>query len=131
VSDEYPRLRAVEAFPVDHEGERFLALRDPAGYTSSVVMLPGHVVEIVALFDGTHSVVDIQAELMRRHGELVPRAQLEELVEGLDKHGFMETARFAERRAAVDGEFLASPTRPASHAGGAYAEDADAAGRTI
>jgi len=125
VSDEYPCLRAVEAFPVDHEGERFLALRDPAGYTSSVVMLPGHVVEIVALFDGTHSVVDIQAELMRRHGELVPRAQLEELVEGLDKHGFMETARFAERRAAVDGEFLASPTRPASHAGGAYAEDAD------
>ncbi len=125
VSDEYPCLRAVEAFPVDHEGEKFIALRDPAGYTGSVVMLPGHIVEIVALFDGTHSVVDIQAELMRRHGELVPRAQLEELVEGLDEHGFMDSPRFAERRATVDGEFLRSPTRPASHAGGAYAADAD------
>jgi hypothetical protein len=122
---EYPRLRAVEAFPVEHEGEKFLALRDPAGYTASVVMLPGSIVEIVALFDGTHSVVDIQAELMRRHGELVPRSQLEQLVEGLDEHGFMEGPRFTARRAAIDAEFLASPTRPASHAGGAYAAEAD------
>jgi hypothetical protein len=131
VGDAYPRLRAVEAFPVEHEGEKFIALRDPAGYTSSVVMLPGGVVEIVALFDGDHSVVDIQAELMRRYGEIVPRAQLEELVEGLDEHGFMESPRFAGRRAAIDAEFLASPTRPASHAGGAYAAEPDELRRTM
>ncbi len=125
MSDEYPHLRAVEAFPVEHEGEQFIALRDPAGYTSSVVMLPGGVVEIVALFDGSNSVVDIQAELMRRHGEIVPRAQLEELVGGLDEHGFMESAGFAERRAAIEREFLASPVRPASHPGGAYAAEPD------
>jgi AmmeMemoRadiSam system protein B len=124
-SDEYPRLRPVEAFPVEHEGERLLALRDPAGYAPSVVMLPGGVVEIVALFDGSHSIVDIQAELMRRHGEIVPRAQLEALVGGLDEHGFIESPRFAERRAAIEGEFLASPIRPASHAGGAYAAEPD------
>ena len=125
MNEEYPRLRAIEAFPVEHEGEQFIALRDPAGFTSSVVMLPGGVVEIVALFDGSHSFVDIQAELMRRHGEIVPRAQLEELVGGLDEHGFMESARFAECRAAIEGEFLASPVRPASHAGGAYAAEPD------
>ena len=28
-----PRLRAVEAFPVQHEGQRCIALRDPAGFT--------------------------------------------------------------------------------------------------
>lgn len=121
--DEYPRLRAVEAFPVEHEGEQLIALRDPAGYTSSVVMLSGGVVEIVALFDGSHSVVDIQAELMRRYGEIVPRAEIEELVGGLDEHGFMESPRFAEHRGAIEGEFLASPLRPASHAGGAYAAE--------
>jgi AmmeMemoRadiSam system protein B len=125
MSDEYPRLRAVEAFPVEHEGEQFIALRDPSGYTASVVMLPEAVVEIVALFDGSNSLVDIQAELMRRHGEIVPRAELEELIGGLDGHGFMESVRFAERRAALEGEFLASPVRPASHAGGAYAADPD------
>jgi MEMO1 family protein len=123
MSDEHPRLRPVEAFPVDHGGERFLALRDPAGYAPSVVMLPGGVVEIVALFDGGHTIVDIQAELTRRHGEIVPRAQIEALIDGLDEHGFMESERFAERRAAIDGEFLGAPIRPASHAGGAYAAE--------
>jgi AmmeMemoRadiSam system protein B len=130
-ADERPRLRPVEAFPVEQEGQRFLALRDPAGYAPSVVMLPGGLVEIVALFDGAHSIVDIQAELMRRHDELVPRAQLEALIAGLDEHGFMEGARFAERRAAIDGEFLASPLRPASHAGGAYAAEPDELRTTI
>jgi AmmeMemoRadiSam system protein B len=125
MSDERPRLRPIEAFPVDHEGERFLALRDPSGYAASMVMLPGALVEIVALFDGAHSIVDIQAELVRRHGEIVPRAQIESLVAGLDEHGFMEGGRFEERRAAIDGEFLGSPIRPASHAGGAYAAEPD------
>jgi hypothetical protein len=37
----------------------------------------------------------------------------------------MESPRFAERRAAIEAEFLASPTRPASHAGGAYAAEPD------
>ena len=125
MSDDYPRLRPVEAFPVEHEGEQFLALRDPAGYAPSVVMLPGDLVEIVALFDGSHAIVDIQAELVRRHGEIVPRAQLESLIDGLDEHGFMESERFAGRRAAIEGEFLAAPIRPASHAGGAYPAEPD------
>jgi hypothetical protein len=76
------------------------------------------------LFDGEHSVADIQAAVMRRHGQLVERRQIEEIVEALDQQGFLDSAAFADRRAVVDGSFLASPTRPAAHAGGAYAADA-------
>jgi MEMO1 family protein len=121
-----PRLRAIEAFPTEHEGRPYVVLRDPAGYTTAVVMVPLPVIEVVALFDGQHSLVDIQAELTRRHGEIVPRAQIEGLIETLDGHGFMESARFAERRAAIDGAFLAAPVRPANHAGGAYPGEPDA-----
>ena len=46
-----PRLRAVEAFPVEQEGRRYVALRDPAGYVSEVIMLPVDLVEILALFE--------------------------------------------------------------------------------
>jgi AmmeMemoRadiSam system protein B len=123
VSEERPRLRAVEAFPVEHEGERMVVLRDPSGYTDAVLMLPMGIVGVVALFDGTRSLVDVQAEIMRAHGELVPRSQLEQMVETLDEHGFMDSARFAERRAAIDAEFLHGPVRAAAHAGGAYAAD--------
>ncbi|HEV8471945.1 MAG TPA: AmmeMemoRadiSam system protein B [Methylomirabilota bacterium] len=115
-----PRLRQIEAFPVDHEGQRFLALRDPAGYTPSIVMLPMPLLEIVSLFDGEHDIADIQAALLRHRGELVERARIEELARALDEHGFLESAAFVARRADVDRQFLEAPARPASHAGGAY-----------
>ena len=46
-----PRLRAVEAFPVEHEGQRCLALRDPAGFTDQIAVLPGALLDLVSLFD--------------------------------------------------------------------------------
>lgn len=120
---EAPALRSVEAFPLTHEGHEFVGLRDPAGFTPSVLMLPREAVEIVALLDGRNSVVDIQAELMRRHGQLVPRADIEAIVATLDEHGFLDSPRFAARRRAIEEEFLSAPVRPASHAGGAYASE--------
>jgi MEMO1 family protein len=121
-----PRLRGIEAFPVEHEGERFLALRDPAGYTSSVVMLPLALLEMVSLFDGEHDVAEIQQAVLRARGEQVDVARIEELAQALDQHGFLEGEAFEARRADVDGAFLAAPVRPASHAGGAYPADAAA-----
>ena len=118
-----PRLRGIEAFPVDHEGERFLALRDPAGYTASVVMLPRALLEIVSLFDGEHDITQIQQAVLRQRGERVEAARIEELAQALDQHGFLEGASFDARRAEVDGAFLSAPARPASHAGGAYPAD--------
>jgi hypothetical protein len=125
VSETVPRLRAVESFPVEHEGRSCIALRDPGGYTGAIVLLHGPLLEIVSLFDGEHTVADIQAAVMRRHGQLVERRQIEEIVEALDEQGFLESPKFADRRAAIDGSFLASPVRPAAHAGGAYAGQAD------
>jgi hypothetical protein len=115
----------VEAFPVEHEGARVVALRDPSGLTPSVVLLPGPLLEIVSLFDGEHTLVDVQAAVMRKHGRLVTAAEIESVAASLDEHGFLETPRFAQRQAAVEAEFRAAPTRPASHAGGSYADDPD------
>jgi MEMO1 family protein len=123
VSDPAPRLRAVEAFPVEQDGERYLALRDPAGYTASVVMLPVGLLDIVALFDGEHAITDIQAEILREHGELVTREHIEKLMTALDEQGFLDNPAFAARREATDRAFLDAPLRPARHAGGAYADD--------
>jgi MEMO1 family protein len=119
-----PRLRGIEAFPVEHEGQRFLALRDPSGYTPSVVMLPMALLEIVSLFDGGHDIGEIQQAVARQRGERVDTARIEELAEALDQHGFLEGPRFEARRAEVDGAFLAAAARPASHAGGAYPNEA-------
>jgi AmmeMemoRadiSam system protein B len=131
MSEAAPRLRQVEAFPVEHEGRKCVALRDPAGYTASIVLLHGPLLDIVSLLDGEHSVADIQGAMMRRHGELIERRRIEEVVEALDEQGFLDSAGFAERRAAVDQSFLAAPTRPATHAGTAYPTDAAALRQAI
>ena len=116
-----PRLRRVEAFPVEHEGRQCVALRDPAGYTPAIALLHGPLLDIVSLFDGEHTIADIQESVMRRHGQLVERRQIAEIAETLDQQGFLDSPSFAERRAAIDAGFLAAPTRPATHAGSAYA----------
>ena len=124
MSEAVPRLRMVESFPVEHEGRSCVALRDPGGYTDAVVLLQGALLEIVSLFDGEHTIADIQAAVMRRHGQLVERRQIEQIAEALDQQGFLDSPAFADRRAVIDSGFLASPIRPAAHAGGAYAADA-------
>lgn len=126
MSDALPPVRQVEVFPVEHEGRRYIALRDPAGYTAAVLLLPAALLEVVSLLDGEHAVVDIQAAVMRRHGELVTRERIEGLVQSLDEQGFMDTPAFAARREAADRAFRESPTRPASHAGAAYADEPEA-----
>jgi MEMO1 family protein len=108
-----------------------VALRDPAGYTASIVLLHGPLLDIVSLFDGEHTVADIQAAMMRRHGELVDRRRIEEVAEALDQQGFLDSAGFAERRATVDQSFLTAPTRLATHAGTAYPIDAGALRQAI
>ena len=121
MSESAPRLRRVEAFPVEHEGRRCVALRDPAGYTPAIALLHGALLDIVSLFDGEHTIADIQERVMRRHGQLVERRQIAEIAETLDQQGFLDSPGFADRRAAIDADFLAAPTRPATHAGSAYA----------
>jgi AmmeMemoRadiSam system protein B len=121
----------VDAFPAQHDGRRFVGLRDPAGYTASVLLLPVELTEIVRHFDGEHSIGDIQAELMRRHGERVAHEAIRGLVAMLDEHGFMEGEAFARRRDELETSYLAAPVRPAAHAGGAYAGDAEALRQAI
>ncbi|HEY7203831.1 MAG TPA: AmmeMemoRadiSam system protein B [Methylomirabilota bacterium] len=116
-----PRLRALEAFPVQHEGQQCIALRDPAGFTDQIAVLPPSLLDLVSLFDGEHSIAQIQEVLRRRHGEAPTADQIAAVVDRFDRAGFLDSERFAARRSALEEEFRRSPTRPASHAGGAYA----------
>ncbi len=121
-----PRLRALEAFPVEHEGQRCIALRDPAGFTDQVAVLPAPLLDLVSLFDGEHSVEEIRGVLERRHGEAPSVEQIAAVIERFDAAGFLDSERFHERRRALEDTFRLSPVRPAVHAGGAYAGDAAA-----
>lgn len=122
---ERPRLRPIDAFPTEVDGTPALCLRDPQGLTDRVLFLPLAAAEIIQHLDGAHSILDIQAAWVRRHGDLLFREQVEELLVLLDEHLLLDTPRAAAAREAAEREFGTTPLRPAFHAGRAY--DADPA----
>jgi AmmeMemoRadiSam system protein B len=103
-----------------------VALRDPAGFTEQVAILPPPLLDLVSLFDGTRSVEEIRAVLERRHGQAPTNEQIAQVIERFDAAGFLESARFRARRRALEDAFRQSPVRAAAHAGGAYAGEAAA-----
>src|SRR5262245_16911303 len=121
-----PKLRMLEAFPVEQAGERCLALRDPSGLTDHVAVLPRAILDLVSLFDGERSVDEIRDVLLARHGGAPTAQQIGDLVGRLDEAGLLDSDRFAQHRRTVEDAWRSSPVRQAAHAGGAYAGEPDA-----
>jgi AmmeMemoRadiSam system protein B len=118
-----PKIRAVEAFPVQEENQTFICLRDPSGLAPEGIMLGMGAYFIVTLFDGEMSLKDIQAAFSKRFGEIIPIEKLEELIDALDRAYYLDSPAFHARARRVREEFLASPERPAALAGLCYEKD--------
>jgi hypothetical protein len=107
-------------------GRQVLCLRDPQFYCEGVVYLPAETASILGLFDGQHSLLDIQEAFVRRFGNLLFREQLLEVIQSLDEHYLLESPRFAAHRMAVEEEFRRAQARPACFAGRSYPAERDA-----
>ncbi len=103
-----------------------VGLRDPAGFTEQVALLPIPVLDLVSLFDGEHSLGEIREILGKRHGEAPTIEQIQTVIERLDQAGFLDSEQFEERRCAIEEAYRRSLVRPAAHAGRAYAGEASA-----
>jgi len=117
---EYPRLRPVEAIPAQQD---MVCLRDPQGISDKMLFLPRSLLFVVSLFDGDHSLVDIQTAYTRRFGDLLFSDKLRGLIDQLDRALFLETGRYREARERAVREYRGSPIRRATHAGTAYEAD--------
>ncbi|MCX7825961.1 MAG: AmmeMemoRadiSam system protein B, partial [Verrucomicrobiae bacterium] len=120
-----PKLRMVEAFPVQHDGREMIMLRDPLRWTENILFVPAGLLPILQRFDGDHSVLDIQAEIMRRSGQLVPSDFLRGIVARLDEGLMLDSPRFQAHRERLLREFRESPVRPAANAGASYPAEPD------
>ncbi|HET6368032.1 MAG TPA: AmmeMemoRadiSam system protein B [Pseudomonadales bacterium] len=123
---ERPRLRSLEAFPFQQDGQRMIGLRDPSGFTDQVAVLPMPLLDVISLFDGDHAIDEIRDIVAARHGGGLTAGDVLAVAERLDEAGFLDSPRFAERRRRIESDFAASPTRPAAHAGGAYPDESEA-----
>jgi AmmeMemoRadiSam system protein B len=121
---EKPRIRPVEAFPVEHEKQTLICLRDPTGVASPPLLLGFGAYFLVTLFDGDHSLIDIQEAYVKRFGEMLLTDKLSELIEALDNAFFLDSRAYAQRLGELREEFHRSPNRDAAHAGLCYSQDA-------
>jgi AmmeMemoRadiSam system protein B len=112
--------RTLDVMPSPLPERPGLLLRDPFRYTEKMVILPGPVVQLLALFDGRHDELDLRAALVRMTGELEIEEFARGLVEALSTGGFLEDEAFEEMKAARHREFASAARREAVHAGGAY-----------
>ncbi len=122
---DYPKLRNINIFPVQNSGQTMLCLQDPQNISEKALFLSPPLYFIVSLFDGQHSILDIQAEYMRKFGEFLYTEKLQEIVSQLDEALFLEGERFHKALRQKEEGFKEASFREAVFAGKSYEADPD------
>ncbi len=120
---DYPKLRQIDAFPLETSGRKTIGLRDPSSLGDKVVVVSQPTFFVITLFDGKHSLLDIKAEYMRKYGEMLFTENLEEIVKQLDNNYLLESERYETYRRGMEDEFRKADMRPALFAGKSYESD--------
>ena len=123
--DYKPQLRNVDTVHLVLNGTPVIGLKDPLQLREEMACIRPEAVPVVAMFDGRHSLLDVQAELTRRHGRLVVLDDIRAIVESLDKALLLESDRFRQAFENKVAEYRNKPFRSASHAGTSYSSDSE------
>ncbi|UCD72278.1 MAG: AmmeMemoRadiSam system protein B [Syntrophobacterales bacterium] len=120
---DFPKLRSINAFPTQVQGQQVICIQDPQGFSQRALFLPPPLFFIVSLFDGKHSILDIQAEYMRKYGELIYREKIEEVIDQLDAQLLLDSELFRDALEREKRDFRVSRVREATFAGTSYNPD--------
>lgn len=117
-----PKLRPLEIVPAGSDEELLFVLRDPEGL-GQAVMMPYGAVLLVVLMDGHNTLAEIQSMFESQTGVAAPLSDVEAIVRRLDEAYLLAGEKFEQYRREQIEQYLDNPVRPASHAGGAYADE--------
>jgi AmmeMemoRadiSam system protein B len=108
---EYPKLRQIEAFPVETGQGKMICIKDSYGYCQSNVIVSPAAFFIIASFDGKHSVRDIQVKYTRQFGDILVSDRIKELINQMDEHFLLESEKFSELKRKTEEEFRKQEVR--------------------
>lgn len=120
---QYPVLRNLQFSPIKQGEDQYIVLWDPTGLGREKLVLPLNYFFIVQHFDGTHSLTDIGELYLKRFGEFLMPAKVEQLVADLDQKLFLEGERAQAARVQVRDEYRQAPLRRCAFAGRSYEAD--------
>lgn len=126
-----PQLRPVEPNWVDHEGQRFLYLRDPLGMSDLTVLLPQQIAPLVMFMDGERSLSELRSALQQAAGVAVTEDDMRTIVSQLDQALMIENGSYiAAAKRSIDA-YRNADFRPPTHAGPVYPDQPEALAETI
>ena len=120
-----PRLRDVSLQSAVINGSPMILLKDPEHFSEQTLCIPENeaMLFILSRLDGEHSIVDIQADFMRRFGTLLMSDQIRSIVNALSENHFLDNEEFHIFRNSVIESFRESPVRTSLLAGTSYPAD--------
>jgi MEMO1 family protein len=120
---EYPRLRPLEIM-VARDGDRdLLVVNDPLGVMPAPIALRAEALDLLRILDGSLSLNDIAAEVVRASKDLRAGATVKEFVGQLDRMLLLDSPRFEAAYRAVRERYHALEIRQAVLGGHSYPED--------
>lgn len=95
VLPEYPRLRPLEMVPVREADQELLLVTDPLGVIPAPVALRLETLELLQVLDGTVSLTDLGAEMVRGSQDVRAAGFVRDFVAQLDRMLMLDSPRFA------------------------------------
>jgi AmmeMemoRadiSam system protein B len=120
-----PKLRAVEAHPVEHQGQQMILLRDPLRLGSEQIAIPRPLGLLLTLMDGTRDEAALEAALQVRAGVRLAPGLLSRLVADLDSAYLLENERFVQAKREALRSYREAPYRPLTLDGASFAPGSD------
>jgi hypothetical protein len=116
-----PRLRNdLDLMPSPLPSQPGLLLRDPLHYSDATLVIPPLLIPALACFDGMHTDLDLESELIRITADPQIGGVAQQLTQVLSQAGFLEDEHYARLKQSCHLAFSESPVRKAAFAGSAY-----------
>lgn len=120
---EFPKLRPLVIIPVRDGQRELLVISDPLGVVRGQPVLGIEALPLLQLMDGTVSVSDLTAALMRESKDLRVANMVRDFVAQLDELLLLDSPRFAAARREMQQAYHPLEIRPAALEGRAYPAD--------
>ena len=120
---EYPRLRPVVLMPVSDGQREFLLVSDPMGVLPNQPVLSIDALPLLQLLDGTTSLADLTALLMRETRDLRVSGMVRDFVAQLNELLLLDSPRFQRAYQALRDAYHPLEIRPAALEGRSYPAD--------
>lgn len=119
-----PKLRKLERYPIERDGEKLLVLQDPHQLDAPLAVDPC-LEEYLDMMDGKRSVAQLRQSLILRGRPALPLDELQAVVDTLEACGFLDDDNFRRRWAQCLREFSEAPRLQPELAALAYPENAE------